>query len=62
MKRFDDLYELELEQVVGKSKTTASLKGSVAKWFDEKGYFLEDRFYTELGKAHAQLKNSKKDK
>lgn len=46
MKRFDDEYQLILEHSVkgGGAKSMESFEHSVAKWFDEKGYFLEKRF------------------
>lgn len=59
MKRFDDIYELEYEQSVGANKSKSTLKGSVAKWFDEKGYFLEDKFEADLVKATQSTKKEK---
>ena len=47
MKRFDDVYQLFIEQSVSGSKPGKSeekLENSVSKWFDEKGFFLEKRF------------------
>lgn len=56
MKRFDDQYQLILEQSnKGKAKTEVKLEDSVAKWFDEEGYFLEQRFEDELKRLNKDL-------
>lgn len=61
MKRFDDTYQLYLEASTrgGKGKSSEVLENTVARWFDEKGYFLEKRFEDEVRGllAKAQRKN-----
>lgn len=61
MNRFDDIYKLCLEVSTkdGDAKSTEVLENTVAKWFDEKGYFLERRFEEEVRAllAKAQRKN-----
>lgn len=61
LKRFDDIYELQLEYAAGGgAKTTeATLKKSVAKWFDENGVLLSDKFESEVTKLHNSLLNKK---
>lgn len=61
MKRYDDVYELSVDVVSEKGlKASDKLSGSVAKWFDEKGYFLYDNFEGELKKLYNRLNQNKK--
>jgi len=64
LKRFDDLYELQLEYQAAKSSKTveATLAKSVAEFFDENGTLLAERFEGEVRKLHDSLLKEKKNK
>lgn len=61
MKRFDDLYTLYVEySIKGKGlKQEGKIENTVAKWFDDEGYFLEKRFETDLKNMFSNLQKHK---
>lgn len=58
MKRFDDIYSLCLE-TSGKSSDERTLTESAAKWFDDNGVFLNEKFESDVRKLHESLKEKK---
>lgn len=56
MQRFDDLYELFIEQKTDNGgKSEEKMISSVSKWFDEKGYFLEGKFEDDVKNLLAKV-------
>lgn len=55
MKRFDDQYQLLFEIKDQGEKREEKLESSVANWFDEEGYFLDDRFENDIEKLYKKL-------
>uniref|UniRef100_A0A0K8RKY0 Signal peptidase complex subunit 2 n=1 Tax=Ixodes ricinus TaxID=34613 RepID=A0A0K8RKY0_IXORI len=64
LKRFDDVYHLQLQYRDGKTRATreAKLDKSIALWFDEAGNLLFDAFEPQLCKLHNSLLSEKKEK
>ena len=63
MKKFDDMYELTLLFVDGKTKKRrhASFNRSCGDFFDENGLLCSDLVETAVLKLHRSLQNEKKD-
>lgn len=64
LKRFDDVYHLQVQFKDGKTRKTreAKFEKSIANWFDESGTLLTDLFEPELCKLHNSLLSEKKEK
>jgi len=64
MKKFDDMYEVTVRLVEGKSGASreTGFKRSVADFIDENGIICQDIVESQILKMHNSLANSKKDK
>ncbi|OTF78846.1 signal peptidase complex subunit 2-like protein [Euroglyphus maynei] len=62
MKRFDDQYQLLIELKTNKNggqPCESKLEGSIGKWVDDEGYFLERKFEDDLKRLYSRMLNKK---